>query len=129
MGHHSACAVVHSAAIYPSTYDEVVTRLLVIQDQQQALAVEREHLHQWLQQAHGRGELLRCWPIDPDGDFYTINRELSLHRRPGQKQWTYSLQCKRLKRQLASQQLQEQKNGTASYILGTSSWEVKRCAA
>jgi len=129
MAQHSACAALQSAGVDPASYDEVVTRLLAIQDQQQALAVEREHLHQWLQQAHGRGELLQCWSTDPDGGFYTINRELSLHHRPGQKQWTYSLQCKRLKRQLASQQLQEQQNGTASYTVGTCSWVVKRCAA
>lgn len=128
MAQHSACAALQSAAVDPTSYDEVVTRLLVIQDQQQALAFEREHLNQWLQQAHGRGELLQRWSTDPDGDSYSINRELSLHRRPGHKQWSYSLQCKRLKRQLASQQLQEQQNGTASYTLEPSSWEVKRCA-
>jgi len=46
---------------------------------------------------------------------YQITPDLVLNRRPGRKQWTYSIDCKEIECQLKARQSYEQQSGVASY--------------
>ena len=48
-----------------------------------------------------------------------------LNRRPGRKQWSYSIDCKEIECQLKARQSYEQQCGLASYTLGAAFWEVR----
>ncbi len=48
-----------------------------------------------------------------------------LNRRPGRKQWSYSIECKEIECQLKARQSYEQQSGVASYSVGVAFWEVR----
>ena len=93
--------------------------------EQELLAAEQKELCEQLRLAHLRGDLLTLLPASKDGNGYQITPELVLNRRPGRKQWSYSIDCKEIKCQLKARQCYEQQSGLASYSLGAAFWEVR----
>jgi hypothetical protein len=102
-----------------------VTRLLEVKQQQELLASEQKELSEHLRLAHLRGDLLSLLPAGKDGNGYQITPDLILNRRPGRKQWSYSIDCKEIECQLKARQSYEQQSGLASYSLGAAFWEVR----
>jgi hypothetical protein len=102
-----------------------VTRLLEVKQQQELLAGEQKELNEQLRLAHLRGDLLTLLPAGKDGNGYQITPDLVLNRRPGRKQWSYSIDCKEIECQLKARQSYEQQSGVASYSLGAAFWEVR----
>ncbi|QBE68597.1 hypothetical protein SynWH8101_1009 [Synechococcus sp. WH 8101] len=102
-----------------------VSRLLEVKQQQDLLASEQKELNEQLRLAHLRGDLLTCMPAGKDGNGYQITPDLVLNRRPGRKQWRYSIDCKEIECQLKARQSYEQQSGLASYSLGAAFWEVR----
>jgi hypothetical protein len=102
-----------------------VTRLLEVKQQQELLTAEQKELNEQLRLAHLRGDLLNILPAGKDGNGYQITPDLLLNRRPGRKQWTYSIDCKKIECQLKARQSYEQQSGLASYSLGAAFWEVR----
>jgi hypothetical protein len=102
-----------------------VTRLLEVKQQQELLASEQKELNEQLRLAHLRGDLLSLLPAGKDGNGYQITPDLVLNRRPGRKQWTYSIDCKEIECQLKARQSYEQQSGVASYSVGAAFWEVR----
>ncbi len=102
-----------------------VTRLLEVKQQQELLASEQKELNEQLRLAHLRGDLLSLLPAGKDGSGYHITPDLVLNRRPGRKQWSYSIDCKEIECQLKARQSYEQQSGLASYSLGAAFWEVR----
>jgi hypothetical protein len=102
-----------------------VNRLLEVKQQQELLTAEQKELSEQLRLAHLRGDLLTLLPAGNDGNGYQITPDLVLNRRPGRKQWTYSIDCKEIECQLKARQSYEQQSGLASYSLGTAFWEVR----
>ena len=102
-----------------------VTRLLEVKQQQELLASEQKELSEQLRLAHLRGDLLTLLPAGKDGNGYQITPDLVLNRRPGRKQWTYSIDCKAIECQLKARQSYEQQSGVASYSVGAAFWEVR----
>ena len=56
---------------------------------------------------------------------HQISPSAVLFRRPGRKQWRYSLACAELDCQLKARQAYEQQSGDASCSYGASFWEVR----
>ena len=102
-----------------------VARLLEVKQQQELLANEQKELNEQLRLAHLRGDLLTLLPAGKDGNGYQITPELVLNRRPGRKQWSYSIDCKEIECQLKARQSYEQQSGVASYSVGAAFWEVR----
>jgi hypothetical protein len=102
-----------------------VNRLLEVKQQQELLTAEQKELSEQLRLAHLRGDLLTLLPAGKDGNGYQITPDLVLNRRPGRKQWTYSIDCKEIECQLKARQSYEQQSGLASYSLGAAFWEVR----
>ncbi|MFM2172867.1 MAG: hypothetical protein RLZZ54_794 [Cyanobacteriota bacterium] len=102
-----------------------VTRLLEVKQQKELLANEQKELNEQLRLAHLRGDLLTLLPAGKDGNGYQITPDLVLNRRPGRKQWSYSIDCKEIECQLKARQSYEQQSGLASYSLGAAFWEVR----
>ncbi len=102
-----------------------VSRLLEVKQQQELLANEQKELNEQLRLAHLRGDLLSLLPTGKDGNGYQITPDLVLNRRPGRKQWSYSIECKAIECQLKARQSYEQQSGVASYSLGAAFWEVR----
>ena len=102
-----------------------VSRLLEVKQQQELLATEQKELNEQLRLAHLRGDLLTLLPTGKDGNGYQITPDLVLNRRPGRKQWTYSIDCKEIECQLKARQSYEQQSGVASYSVGAAFWEVR----
>ena len=102
-----------------------VTRLLEVKQQQELLTAEQKELSEQLRLAHLRGDLLTLLPASKDGNGYQITPDLVLNRRPGRKQWTYSIDCKEIECQLKARKSYEQQSGLASYSLGAAFWEVR----
>jgi hypothetical protein len=102
-----------------------VTRLLEVKQQQELLTAEQKELSEQLRLAHLRGDLLTLLPAGKDGNGYQITPDLVLNRRPGRKQWSYSIDCKEIECQLKARQSYEQQSGLASYSLGAAFWEVR----
>jgi len=102
-----------------------VTRLLEVKQQQELLASEQKELSEQLRLAHLRGDLLTFLPAGKDGNGYQITPDLVLNRRPGRKQWSYSIDCKEIECQLKARQSYEQQSGVASYSMGAAFWEVR----
>jgi hypothetical protein len=102
-----------------------VTRLLEVKQQQELLTAEQKELNEQLRLAHLRGDLLTLLPSGKDGNGYQITPDLVLNRRPGRKQWSYSIDCKEIECQLKARQSYEQQSGLASYSLGAAFWEVR----
>jgi hypothetical protein len=102
-----------------------VTRLLEVKQQQELLTAEQKELNEQLRLAHLRGDLLTLLPAGKDGNGYQVTPDLVLNRRPGRKQWTYSIDCKEIECQLKARQSYEQQSGLASYSLGAAFWEVR----
>ena len=102
-----------------------VSRLLDVKQQQEFLANEQKELNEQLRLAHLRGDLLTLLPAGKDGNGYQITTDLVLNRRPGRKQWTYSIDCKEIECQLKARQSYEQQSGVASYSVGAAFWEVR----
>ncbi len=102
-----------------------VTRLLEVKQQQELLASEQKELSEQLRLAHLRGDLLTLLPTGKDGNGYQITPDLVLNRRPGRKQWSYSIECKAIECQLKARQSYEQQSGVASYSVGAAFWEVR----
>ena len=102
-----------------------VSRLLEVKQQQELLANEQKELNEQLRLAHLRGDLLTLLPAGKDGNGYQITPDLVLNRRPGRKQWTYSIDCKEIECQLKARQSYEQQSGVASYSVGAAFWEVR----
>jgi hypothetical protein len=102
-----------------------VTRLLKVKQQQELLMNEQKALNEQLRLAHLRGDLLTLLPAGKDGNGYQITPDLVLNRRPGRKQWTYSIDCKEIEYQLKARQSYEQQSGVASYSVGAAFWEVR----
>ena len=102
-----------------------VSRLLEVKQQQELLANEQKELNEELRLAHLRGDLLALLPAGKDGNGYQITTDLVLNRRPGRKQWTYSIDCKAIECQLKARQSYEQQSGVASYSVGAAFWEVR----
>ena len=104
-----------------------VSRLLEVKQQQELLGAEQKELNEQLRLAHLRGDLLTLLPAGKDGSGYQITPELVLNRRPGRKQWSYSIDCKEIECQLKARQNFEQQCGLASYTVGAAFWEVRAC--
>ena len=102
-----------------------VFRLLEVKQQQEPFASEQKGLSEQLRLAHLRGELLTCLPAGKDGNGYQITPELVLNRRPGRKQWSYSIDFKEIECQLKARQSYEQQSGVASYSVGAAFWELR----
>ena len=102
-----------------------VSRLLEVKQQQELLAREQKELNEQLRLAHLRGDLLTLLPAGKDGSGYQITPDLVLNRRPGRKQWTYSIDCKEIECQLKARQSYEQQSGLASYSVGAAFWELR----
>jgi hypothetical protein len=102
-----------------------VNRLLEVKQQQELLANEQKELNEQLRLAHLRGDLLTLLPAGKDGNGYQITPDLVLNRRPGRKQWSYSIDCKEIECQLKARQSYEQQSGVASYTVGAAFWEVR----
>jgi hypothetical protein len=102
-----------------------VTRLLEVKQQQELLASEQKELSEHLRLAHLRGDLLTILPAGKDGNGYQITPDLVLNRRPGRKQWSYSIDCREIECQLKARQSYEQQSGVASYSVGAAFWEVR----
>ena len=96
-----------------------------MKQQQELLANEQKELNEQLRLARLRGDLLTLLPAGKDGNGYQITPELVLNRRPGRKQWSYSIDCKEIECQLKARQSYEQQSGLASYSLGASFCEVR----
>jgi hypothetical protein len=109
----------------PDSITTCVTRLLEVKQQQELLTAEQKELNEQLRLAHLRGDLLILLPAGKDGNGYQITPDLVLNRRPGRKQWTYSIDCKEIECQLKARQSYEQQSGLASYSLGAAFWEVR----
>ena len=54
-----------------------------------------------------------------------VHLNFVLNRRPGRKQWTYSIDCKEIECQVKARQSYEQQSGVASYSVGAAFWEVR----
>ena len=91
-----------------------VSRLLEVKQQQELLASEQKELNEQLRLAHLRGDLLTLLPDGRDGNGYQITPDLMLNRRPGRKQWIYSIDCKEIECQLKACQSYERQSGVAS---------------
>ena len=102
-----------------------VSRLLEVKQQQELLANEQKELNEQLRLAHLRGDLLTLLPAGKDGNGYQITPDLVLNRRPGRKQWSYSIDCKEIECQLKARQSYEPQSGLASYSVGAAFWEVR----
>ena len=102
-----------------------VTRLLEVKQQQEVLTAEQKELNEQLRLAHLRGDLLTLLPASKDGNGYQITPELVLNRRPGRKQWIYSIDCKEIECQLKARQSYEQQSGLARYNVGAAFWEMR----
>ena len=102
-----------------------VSRLREVKQQQELLTNEQKELSEQLRLAHLRGDLLSLLPAGKDGNGYQITPDLVLNRRPGRKQWSYSLDCKEIECQLKARQNYEQHSGLASYSVGAAFWEVR----
>jgi hypothetical protein len=72
-----------------------------------------------------RGDLLTLLPAGKDGNGYQITPDLVLNRRPGRKQWSYSIDCKEIECHLKARQSYEQQSGVVSYSVGAAFWEVR----
>ena len=48
-----------------------------------------------------------------------------LHRRPGRRQWSYSLTCTELDCQLKAHQADEQRSGDATCSYAAALWELR----
>ena len=102
-----------------------VSRLLAVKQQQERLASEQKQLNEQLRLAHLRGDLLTLLPAGKDGNGYQITPDLVLNRRPGRKQWSYSIDCKEIECQLKARQSYEQQSGIASYSVGAAFWDIR----
>jgi hypothetical protein len=109
----------------PAAISGCITRLLELRSQQELLAIEHKALQEQLRLAHLRGDLQAQLPASRDGNGYQISPDLALLRRPGRKQWSYSLTCREIECQLKARQGYEQQAGLASYSLGSAFWEVR----
>ena len=109
----------------PEAIASAITRLLSLKQEQEALAEEQKQLHDHLRLAHLRGDLQQQLPAGKDGNGYRIAPQTLLVRRPGRRQWRYSLSCKEIECQLKARQAYEQQSGDASYSLGAAFWEVR----
>ncbi|WP_411877302.1 hypothetical protein [Vulcanococcus limneticus] len=109
----------------PEVIQLCVARLLTLKQEQEALAEEQKQLHDQLRLAHLRGDLQQHLPAGRDGNGYRIAPQTLLLRRPGRKQWRYSLSCKELECQLKARQTYEQHSGEATCSLGASFWELR----
>ena len=85
-----------------------------MKQQQELLASEQKELNEQLRLAHLRGDLLTLLPDGRDGNGYQITPDLVLNRRPGRKQWIYSIDCKEIECQLKACQSYERQSGVAS---------------
>lgn len=120
-----ATAAADDPRFCPAAINGCITRLLELRSQQALLAIEHKELQEQLRLAHLRGDLQAQLPASRDGNGYQISPDLALLRRPGRKQWSYSLACKEIECQLKARQGYEQQAGVASYSLGESFWEVR----
>ena len=103
-----------------------IERLLEVKQQQELLGAEQKDLHEKLRLAHLRGDLAQLLPVaGKDGNGYQISPAAVLFRRPGRKQWSYSLACAELDCQLKARQAYEQQSGEATCSYGASFWEVR----
>ena len=102
-----------------------LSRLLEVKQQQELLNQEQKELNEQLRLAHLRGDLHALLPAGKDGNGYQISPSAVLFRRPGRKQWNYSLACAELDCQLKARQAYEQQSGDASCSYGSSFWEVR----
>lgn len=102
-----------------------ISRLLEVKQQQELLASEQKELNEQLRLAHLRGDLLTLLPSGKDGNGYQITPDLVLNRRPGRKQWSYSIDCKEIECQLKARQSYEQQSGLASYSVGAAFWDIR----
>jgi hypothetical protein len=110
----------------PEAITTCIERLLEVKQQQDLLGAEQKELHEQLRLAHLRGDLAQLLPAGgKDGNGYQISPSAVLFRRPGRKQWTYSLACAELDCQLKARQAYEQQSGDASCSYGASFWEVR----
>ena len=111
----------------PAAISGCITRFLEVRQQQELLAAEHKELQEQLRLAHLRGDLRAQLPPSRDGNGYQISPDFALLRRPGRKQWSYSLACKEIESQLKARQGYEQQAGLASYSRGSAFWEVRAC--
>ena len=110
----------------PEAITTCIERLLEVKQQQELLGAEQKELHEQLRLAHLRGDLAQLLPAGgKDGNGYQISPSAVLFRRPGRKQWNYSLACAELDCQLKARQAYEQQSGDASCSYGSSFWEVR----
>ena len=110
----------------PQAIRTCINRLLEVKQQQELLGSEQKELSEQLRLAHLRGDLAAKLPTaGKDGTGYQISPELMLNRRPGRKQWSYSLDCKQIECQLKARQSYEQQSGDATYSYGASFWELR----
>ena len=103
-----------------------INRLLEVKQQQELLGAEQKELSEQLRLAHLRGDLAaQLPPAGKDGTGYQVGPELVLNRRPGRRQWSYSLACAELDCQLKARQAYEQQSGDATCSYGAAFWELR----
>jgi len=108
----------------PLSIGHLTHRLVEVKRMLDQLGSEQKELHETLRLAHLRGDLRHLLPPGTSGG-YQLPGGVLLHRRPGRKQWTYSLDVQELETQLKAQQVYEQANGQAAWSLGAAFWELR----
>jgi len=108
----------------PLSIGHLTHRLVEVKRMLDQLGSEQKELHETLRLAHLRGDLLHLLPPGNSGG-YQLSGGVLLHRRPGRKQWAYSLDVQELEAQLKAQQVYEQANGQAVWSLGGAFWDLR----
>ena len=110
----------------PEAISACIHRLLEVKQQQELLGAEQKEISEQLRLAHLRGDLAAQLPAaGKDGTGYQVGPELVLNRRPGRRQWSYSLACAELDCQLKARQAYEQQSGDATCSYGAAFWELR----
>jgi hypothetical protein len=109
----------------PIAIGHLTHRLVEVKRLLEQLNAEQKALHETLRLAHLRGDLLHLLAPSTEGWCYQIGQGVLLHRRQGNKKWTYSELWAELEAQLKARQTYEQATGDATWRHGAAFWELR----
>ena len=109
----------------PIAIGHLTHRLVEVKRLLEQLNAEQKALHETLRLAHLRGDLLHLLAPSSEGWCYQIGQGVLLHRRQGNKKWTYSELWAELEAQLKARQTYEQATGEATWRHGAAFWEIR----
>jgi hypothetical protein len=109
----------------PIAIGHLTHRLVEVKRLLEQLNAGQKALHETLRLAHLRGDMLHLLAPSSEGWCYQIGQGVLLHRRQGNKKWSYSEHWAELEAQLKARQTYEQATGDATWRHGAAFWELR----